>query len=87
MDGIIEFLMEKIIIPIFVFGLAIIMILGIIAIPLCIKQEAQEKQRIESCFMQEPRTKECEFALWQHELEMIKSESRTTVMPMPVVVK
>lgn len=87
MDDIIEFILLKILFPIFVFGILIFVIGGIFTIPSCIKEEQEEKQRVEACFMQEPRTKECEFVLWQHELNMKKPESRTTVMPMPVVVR
>lgn len=87
MDSIIEFIMFKILMPVFVFGILIFVVCGIIAIPSCIKKEQEEKQRVEACFMQEPRTKECEFVLWQHELKMKKPGSRTTVMPMPVVVR
>lgn len=87
MDDIIDFILFKILLPVFVFGLLFIVVGVIFAIPSSIKEAQEEKQRIESCFMQEPRTKECEFALWQHEFEMTKPESRTTVMPMPVVVR
>lgn len=87
MDDIIEFIMLKILLPVLVFGILSIVVGGIFLIPSCIKEEQEEKQRVEACFMQEPRTKECEFVLWQHELKMKKPESRTTVMPMPVVVR
>lgn len=87
MDNIIEFIMCKILMPLLVFGLLFIVVAGILAIPSCIKEEQEEKQRVEACFMQEPRTKECEFVLWQHELKMKKPNSRTTVMPMPMVVR
>ena len=87
MDDIMEFIMLKIIMPILVFGSLIFLIIGICVIPSCIKQDINEKQEVERCFMQEPRTKECEYILWKYELKMKKPTSRTTVMPMPVVVR
>lgn len=86
MDDILEFIMLKILFPVLVFGLLFILIAGILSIPSCIKEEQEEKQRVETCFMQEPRTKECEFVLWQHELKMKKPNSQATVMPMPMSV-
>lgn len=32
-----------------------------------INANKQYEQQLEECFMQEPRTKDCEFVLWKHE--------------------
>lgn len=32
-----------------------------------INNNKQYEQRLEYCFKQEPRTKDCEFVLWKHE--------------------
>lgn len=87
MDDIIDFVMEKIVIPVVVFGILFVIVGGIFAFPFYLKQEEEEKQMVESCFMQDPRTKECEFVLWQYELEKKESNTRSTVMPMPMVIR
>lgn len=40
------------------------------------EKDRQEKQEIHDCFVQEPRTKECEYILWQYELKNTKKESQ-----------
>ena len=42
------------------------------------EKDRQEKQEIHDCFIQEPRTKECEYILWQYELKNTKRESQNT---------
>lgn len=32
-----------------------------------INKSKEYEQRLEECFKQEPRTKDCEFVLWKHE--------------------
>lgn len=43
-----------------------------------------QNEEIKACFMQEPRTKECEYILYRYEN---RSKHTTTVVPMPVVVR
>ena len=61
---------------IFIFFGVIIVILFISAFIYCISGCAEKdelrKQQIHDCFVQEPRTKECEYILWQEELKAVK---------------
>lgn len=85
-----EWLMEHIIGPFFVFLLlcfCAFLVFVIFNIPSCIKEEKEKEQKIEACFKQKPRTEECEYILWQYELEKKKPTHTTTAVPvfMPVV--
>ena len=66
-------------IPIYV-GIALIF--GLLGF--CIFVCVQEDTEVDRCFMQEPRTKECELVLYKYEN---RTKHTTTVMPMPVVVR
>ena len=66
-------------IPIYV---AIALLVGVLG--LCIYAFVQERNEVDNCFMQEPRTKECELVLFKYEN---RTKHTTTVMPMPVVVR
>jgi len=50
----------------------------------CIYMGVQKDTEVDRCFMQEPRTKECELVLYKYEN---RTKHTTTVMPMPVVVR
>ena len=43
---------------------------------------SKEQKEVDYCFMQEPRTKECELVLYKYEHH---SRNRTTVVQMPAV--
>ena len=90
MDDIIYFIMEYIVAPfamLIVVGLIAFCIIGVFFIPSCIKHDQEVQKKIEECFMQEPRTKECEYILWQYELKKKEPKHNTTVMPMPMIVR
>ena len=50
--------------------LTALMILGVIKG--CIKEE----QQIHDCYIQEPKTKECEYILWKEELKASKNKNQ-----------
>ena len=62
----------------------IAILLVLVAIGICIYAYVQESNEIDRCFMQEPRTKECELVLYKYEN---RTKHTTTVMPTPVVVR
>ena len=62
--------------------IAIALLLAVIG--LCWYVCVQENREVDQCFMQEPRTKECELVLYKYEN---RTKHTTTVMPMPVVVR
>lgn len=41
----------------------------------CAEADMLKKQQIHECFIQEPRTKECEYILWQEELKAGKKSN------------
>lgn len=86
----IDFIIEKIFLPfgaIVLFLFVCFCVLGIFCIPSCIEQDKRERQQIKECFMQEPRTKECEYILWNYELKQNTPKNNTRVMPMPMVIR
>lgn len=64
--------------------LFILVILLFLVIGLCIYDFVKESREVDRCFIQEPRTKECELVLYKYEN---RTKHTTTVMPMPVVVR
>lgn len=89
MEDIIDYIMRYIVSPfmcVLMVGVVLFCIMGVLCIPSCIKQDIEEKNKIEECFMQEPRTKECEFTLWKYELKMgnPKKTRSTTFVPMVI---
>lgn len=89
-DDIFEFVMEYIVAPfmcVLIVGFVGLCVVGLFCIPSCIKEDKARQEQIKECFMQEPRTKECEYLLWQYELKKKEPKNRTTVMPMPVIVR
>lgn len=41
----------------------------------CADEDMRKKEQIHECFIQEPRTKECEYILWQEELKAGKKSN------------
>lgn len=66
-------------IPVYVIISLVLVVLGI-----CIYAYVQEINEVDRCFMQEPRTKECELVLYKYEN---RTKHMATVMPMPVVAR
>ena len=61
------------------FGVVLVGLVGFIAY-----MAIKEQKEVDYCFMQDPRTKECELVLYKYEHH---SRKRTTVVQMPVVVR
>ena len=53
-------------------------------IPVACYYNAKQEEELRECFMQEIKTKECEYKLYRYEH---KRNNHTTVMPMPIVVR
>lgn len=60
-----------------------IVVLILVGLPVACVNDARQEQIRKECFMQDVKTKECEYILWKYEN---RTKSNTTVMPMPVVV-
>lgn len=76
----IDFLMNKVVMP-----FLILILLGmIIGVPIIIVQNERYESFLKDCFMQEHKTKECEYALWKYEN---RTKTHSTVVPMPVVIR
>jgi len=56
----------------------------IIIVPVACYHDAKLEEELRECFMQEVKTKECEYKLYRYEN---RSKNHTTVMPMPVVIR
>lgn len=59
-------------------GLIVLMLIisaFIYAVSGCAEKDMLKKQQIHECFIQEPRTKECEYILWQEELKAGKKSN------------
>ena len=86
-DDILEFVMDYIFTPFMCVATVLVVatcIVGLFYIPSCIKQENEQQRQVEECFMQEQRTKECEYILWKYELNKKEPKHHPTVMPMPI---
>ena len=86
----IDFVMEKVFMPfvaIFIFLFVCFCVAGVFCIPSCIEQDKRDKQQIKECFMQEIKTKECEYILWEYELKQKQPENNTHVIPTPMVIR
>lgn len=86
----IDFIIEKVFIPfaaIFIILFVCFCVVGVFCIPSCIEQEKRYQQQIKECFMQEPRTKECEYILWKYELKQNKPKYNPTLMPKPMIIR
>ena len=89
-DDIADFIMEYILTPficVAIVGFVGLCVVGLFCIPSCIMKDRAEQEQIKECFMQEPRTKECEYILWRYELKEKEPKHHTAVMPMPIVVR
>ena len=71
------------VLPVLFVGLIVFLLA---CIPLAYKNDVKQEQIRKDCFMQEVKTKECEYILWKYEN---RTKSNTTVMPVsvPVVVR
>ena len=76
----IDFIMNKI-----VMSFLMLILLGtIIGTPILFMQHSRYEAFLKDCFMQEHKTKECEYALWKYEN---RTKTHSTVVPMPVVIR
>ena len=53
-------------------------------VPFACYYNAKQEEELRECFMQEVKTKECEYKLYRYEN---RGKNHTTVMPMPVVIR
>lgn len=75
-----DFIIEKV-----VMTFLVLLLLGvIIGTPIIIMQNERYEAFLKNCFMQEHKTKECEYAIWKYEN---RTKTHSTVVPMPVVVR
>ena len=77
-----DFILSKIF-PAIIITLIVSIIIGI---PLMIIDIRETQRQVEECFMQQVKTKECEYILWKYELDKKEPKHSTTVMPMPMVI-
>lgn len=69
-EDIFDFFMTKIMPCIFM-----ILVIGFIClIPSCIKYDVKRTNQVKECFMQDVKTKECEYILWKEELIVKRKE-------------
>lgn len=90
MYDIFEFVMEYVVMPFFCLVMICFIgfcIISLFYIPSCIKHEKEQQKQIEECYMQKPRTDDCEFLLWKYELSKKQPRHTTTAVPviMPMV--
>lgn len=45
------------------------------AIKYCVDEDIKSEQQIHDCYIQEPKTKECEYILWKEELRASKNKN------------
>lgn len=50
------------------------------AIKYCVDEGIKEEQQIHDCYIQEPKTKECEYILWKEELRASQDDDFVTGM-------
>ncbi len=50
------------------------------AIKYCVDECIKEEQQIHDCYIQEPKTKECEYILWKKELRAYQDDDFVTGM-------
>lgn len=58
------------------FAATILLILTALMILAVIKGCVDEEQQIHDCYIQEPKTKECEYILWKEELRVSKNKNQ-----------
>lgn len=75
-----DFIVDKIVIPLFI----LFILATLISVPVLFVQHRQHEAFLKDCFMQEHRTKECEYALWKYEN---RTKTQSAIVPMPVVVR
>lgn len=72
----------------FIDGIKLItFILGIIFIIIFLAEADKKKeQELHDCFIQEPRTKECEYIIWKEEQKNIKKDSSSDNLATGVII-
>ena len=75
-----DFIVDKIVMPM----LILLLFATVIGIPFLFMQHRQHEETLKICYMQEDRTKECEYVLWKYEN---RTKTRSAIVPMPVVVR
>lgn len=85
-DDIVDFIFEKVA-PILFIGFIGFCIFIICCIPSCIKRDIEQENQVKECFMQDVKTKECEYILWKYELKKKEPKHSTAVIPMPIFVR
>lgn len=63
-----------------VFAIILVVILCV-GIPFFIIQDMKYNDYLKECYMQEHKTKQCEYALWKYEN---RTKTTATVMPVPI---
>lgn len=49
--------------------------------------DRRKEEALQECFMQEPRTKDCEYMIWKYEIEHAKPKNSSSFVPMPIIIK
>lgn len=75
-----DFITDKAVLPL----LMLVLIVGILSLPVLFVRHKQYEEFLKDCFMQEERTKECEYALWTYEN---RTKTLPAIMSTPVVFK
>lgn len=75
-----DFMIEKMLMPL----LMLVLIVGILSLPVLFARHKQYEVFLKDCFMQEERTKECEYALWTYEN---RTKTLPAIVSTPVVFK
>lgn len=57
-------------------GLILTALIILAAIKGCVDEYIKEEQQIHDCYIQEPKTKECEYILWKEELRASKNKNQ-----------
>lgn len=76
----IDFITDKVILPL----LMLILLGAILGLPVLFMKHKQHEAFLKDCFMQENRTKECEYALWKYEN---RTKTLPAIMTTPVIFK
>jgi hypothetical protein len=61
-------------------GLILIALMILAVVKSCVDECVKEEQKIHDCYIQEPKTKECEYILWKEELKVSQDDDFVTGM-------
>ena len=61
-------------------GLILMALMILAAIKGCVDECIKEEQQIHDCYIQEPKTKECEYILWKEKLRASQDDDFVTGM-------